>query len=231
MGAFHLKGPIEMSAQMSDRQALCSLFGCIFSVVALVAVAAVLTATHAWPMIGTGVLYVLHAIITVVMVGVNLLNVVAIPLLCLASFGFVVSLCLMGKGFHEHPGEGAAPWRVWLGENLEGLPVALFLVFGVSLFPALWSAGHGSDVVIADYSKVVSVPRDDLGSVKVDSYTNWKSVMILSGAVERNSLRSVCQSLVGATPADSPYALTINGKPASQNGCGWGANYLVWQEK
>lgn len=224
-----------MSAHVSDKQALRSLLGCLAAVAAVVAIVAAITVFGGWPAVGEVAYYVLHVVFRIVLSAVstllNILAAVAVPVLGLALISLLLSACLLGKGFGYVPGEGAAPWRGWISERLEVLFLVSALVLSVFGITVLFPLPHDSAAALRDYATVVSTPRADLESVDIADYTVWRSLMVEYGFVERSPARSTCQKLLAATPDNSPYLLTINGRAAGQAGCGWGPNHLVWRER
>lgn len=212
------------AVQISDRQAMLSLLTCVGSVVAAVAVVLAVNAFNGWPV-------VVGAVGDVGMFLLNILDLVAAPSTVACGLLFMLSLCLLRKGFEKDPGEAAAAWRIWLSQNLGPGMLLTLLGFFVLGFFSLFSTIKGGDASMVVYSGLVTMERDQLVEQSPEVYREWAKDMGSKGVTSRRPLRSSCLALVRSTPASALYAVTVNGRPAGPDSCGWGINRMVWTEK
>lgn len=222
----------DVSMKVSDRKALISLITCAASVLGALALVLTISFFDGWPLVLKGIDAVAGALGTVLFFVVNILDLVALPITIALFLVLMLSVCLSVKGFEEHPGDGAAAWRVWLNKYF-GAGLALtftsFLFLGLL---SLFSFIPGGDESLVVYSSLMTMERGEL--VEQDSDRYWRRQLHRlgeKGTYSTKALRSTCVGLVRSTPAGTPYVLTVNGRTAGPGSCGWGINSLTWSSK
>lgn len=221
----------DEAMQVSDRKALVSLITCVASVLAVVVLVVAVSVLNGWPSVMKVASVVVWVVGTVVFFLANILDLAKLPVLAVLGVALMVSTCLAAKGFARHPGEGAAAWRVWLSDNLGASIMLMVVSLVVMCMVAMLSYARGGDASMAVYSDLVKTERETLAQKNPMFYWVLAEDLSRTGSSSHPALRSACQALVRSTPASALYVLTVNGRPAAEDSCGWGVNQMAWSSK